>query len=112
MRFSLVSLVSLVSIVSIIRRETYHHGHKLILEVRREQSIDEEAISVLRALRATRSHIRSFAALQFLFFLFSFLYSIFCLEFGCRATCQWCRDIGQSGPQGGQPSRVVGMCVR
>ena len=46
------------------------HGRKLILEVRREGTIDEEAISVLSVLRGVISKLRR---LQFLFF--------FCIPF-------------------------------
>lgn len=70
------------------------HGHKLILEVRREGTIDEEAISVLSVLRGVIIEASPPSISGF------FLYSLFCLEFGRRATCQWCRDIGPSGPPG------------
>ena len=82
------------------------HGRKLILEVRREGTIDEEAISVLSVLRGVISKLRR---LQFLFF---FLYSIFCLEFGRRRRVNGAAISAQAAPQGGQPSRMVGMCVR
>ena len=78
----------------------------MILEVRWEQTIGPTDFFLRMAhgrkgLRATRSHHRSFARLQF-FFLFSFFFFFFCIPFfalnSAYVSCQLCRYIGQNGP--------------